>query len=242
MNASKEINLEEKNEVCGISIEEIEQSMQPFWVGQLDFPNVPWQELTEQTVWENHINLLGTIYGLNDNITIIPKGTILFHASDIRDPVGNIPKSEIKPNKPFFFGLDAFIAIWYASETYNRSAYLNVYKLQEDLENVYYIGNNIMDLNPGEIEKCKQEQPCLHPQFGYHSNDQVLEPPVELSLELTLPSQNLEKYKLKYLLAYDIDIHMLQEKKDTTFTSFKATKALRNMIIDCSVRDNDLFT
>ena len=46
------------------------------------------------------------------NKSSLPKGSILFHGSSFIDPVKTINPT----NKPFFFGLDAFISIWYLSE------------------------------------------------------------------------------------------------------------------------------
>mgnify|MGYP000692684568 FL=1 len=236
--SSKEYKMKKKEKDALLLTKKIQKSMQPFWVGKLKFPNVNWKELADEDVWEKHLNLLSTMYKLNDNNTI-PKGTILFHTSKVCDPVGNIPDDKIRPNKPFFFGLDAFISIWYAAETYTKYAYLNVYILEKNLKNVNYIGNDIIGLNPSDLKKCRKVQPCLHPQFGYHSGD--LEPPVELSLELTIPSQHIKQSGLKHLLSYEIDIPMLEENEYSTFDQFKATQALRKIIIDCSQHRSLLF-
>ena len=238
--SSKEVRLTNKEKKAVQLTKKIQKSMQPFWVGKIPFPNVNWKKLIDQRVWEKHLELLSTMYKLNSNNTI-PKGTILFHASKICDPVGNIPEEKIKPNKPFYFGLDAFISIWYAAETYKKYAYLNVYILEKNLKNVNYIGNDITEDHPSDFKQCRKVQPCLHPQFGYHSYRRTLEPPVELSIELTIPSQHIKQSGLKHLLSYEIDIPMLEENEYSTFDQFKATQALRKIIIDCSQHRSLLF-
>ena len=68
-----------------------------------------------------------------------------------------------------------------------RFYFLNVYETTRDLEYVY-LGEGITEVNPLDVPRCL-DVPCLHPQFGYHGN--TLDPPVELSMEFTVPPKVL---------------------------------------------------
>jgi hypothetical protein len=72
---------------------------------------------------------------LYENKSILPKGTLLFHGSSFIDPVKNINPT----NKPFFFGLDAFISIWYISELASK----NKSSLENALQKLKYIENYV---------------------------------------------------------------------------------------------------
>ncbi len=201
-------------------------NLEPFWVGIVPFPDVPKNDLVDEDNWSEHLDLLEKTYspGLKN---VVPKGTILFHGSDIYDPVNNIKK--FRSNKAFFFGLDAYVSIWYAAESYygkGKTAYLNIYKTTKEMKKVNYIGREIMDLNPGEVEECIKTDICIHPQFGYHSNDKVLEPPAELSVELTIPSHLVSKSNLEFIGTYKINLELLKKNEDLTYKEFKATDAL----------------
>lgn len=202
-------------------MEGLEKAMYPFWVGKVAFPDVPASELWSTNTWRPHLDLLNTMYTLGPYNTI-PAGTLLFHASSLRDPL----QTRLRPGKPFFFGLDAFVSIWYAAETYQDQAFLNVYMTTVDFKNVNYLGDEVIEVNPGEVEDCLQDI-CLHPQFGYHADELVLEPPCELSLELTIPSDKLKDAGLILVKIYDIDLEMLKRHKYTTYPEFKAVSAIR---------------
>ena len=133
----------------------IDKHLYPFWYKKLKFPKVSnVKYLTKEVTWTAHLKLARELY---ENKSLLPKGSILFHGSSFIDPVKNIKPS----NKPFFFGLDAFISIWYLSELAwrDRSA------LQTALQKLKYLENYVehdksmkkyADLNRKEaIEKQK---------------------------------------------------------------------------------------
>lgn len=89
--------------------ERIENCLYPFWYNRIQFPKVINKELVDEQIWKRHLQLASNLY---KDKSFLPKGTILFHGSSIINPINDI----IKRDTPFFFGLDAFIAIWYISE------------------------------------------------------------------------------------------------------------------------------
>ena len=88
----------------------INNSLYPLWYNWMEFPKVQNNsELIEDSTWKEHTQLASKLY---KDKSSLPKETILFHGSTVIDPVKNLTLT----NRPFFFGLDAFIAIWYISE------------------------------------------------------------------------------------------------------------------------------
>ena len=88
----------------------LEASYSPFWYNKLSFPLVSDNKnLLEDKTWKNHLDLASELY---KNKSSLSKGTILFHGSPIINPLANLNLTD----KPLFFGLDAFVAIWYLSE------------------------------------------------------------------------------------------------------------------------------
>ena len=88
----------------------IDKKLYPFWYNKIPFPKVSnVKELSKEDTWTTHLELARDLY---QNKSSLPKGSILFHGSSFIDPVKTINPI----NKPFFFGLDAFISIWYLSE------------------------------------------------------------------------------------------------------------------------------
>ena len=85
-----------------------------------------------------------------------------------------------------------------------------------------YLSESISFQNPADISKCS-ENACMHPQFGYHVH--ALEPPVELSIEFTIPANKIGN-KLKLIGVYVIDVFKLNENKNKDFNEFKATDAI----------------
>jgi len=92
------------------TLEKIKNSLLPFWYNKLEFPKVQRnnQFLNEET-WKPQLDLLKGLYSKKSHL---PKGSILFHGSPFINPIKNLRQVD----RPFFFGLDAFIAIWYISE------------------------------------------------------------------------------------------------------------------------------
>lgn len=88
----------------------IDKNLYPFWYNKIPFPKVSnVKELSKEQTWTKHLKLARKLY---QNKSLLPKGSILFHGSSFIDPIKTINPI----NKPFFFGLDAFISIWYLSE------------------------------------------------------------------------------------------------------------------------------
>lgn len=133
----------------------IDKHLYPFWYKKLKFPKVSNVKfLTKEETWTAHLNLARELY---QNKSSLPKGSILFHGSSFIDPVKNIKPT----NKPFFFGLDAFISIWYLSELASRdkSALENALQKLKNMENYVEHDKSMKkyaDLNRKEaIEKQK---------------------------------------------------------------------------------------
>jgi hypothetical protein len=133
----------------------IDKHLYPFWYKKLKFPKVSnVKYLTKEETWTAHLKLARELY---ENKSSLPKGSILFHGSSFIDPVKNINPS----NKPFFFGLDAFISIWYLSELASRdkSALENALQKLKNMENYVEHDKSMKkyaDLNRKEaIEKQK---------------------------------------------------------------------------------------
>ena len=102
-----------------------------------------------------------------------------------------------------------------------RYYYLNIYETQENIP-YEYLADSILDQNPLDEEKCKKIA-CMHPQFGYHLNE--LEPPVELSIEFTIPANQIGN-KVKLIAVYVIDVFKLNENKNKNFNEFKSIDSI----------------
>lgn len=171
-------------------------------------------------------NALNKIMQININPYefTLKKNTILYHYSPHILPFRKIKFDDSTRNGFVFFGLSALISIWYASEIYTRSArrnikkeftaYLNVYRLDKDIK-VKYIEDDISENQEADqnLKICKHH-PCLHPQFAYHSYEQLATKrgPVDLDFELTVPInllQGKQKLNLEPLGVYNIDVEQL---------------------------------
>jgi hypothetical protein len=133
----------------------IYKNLYPFWYNKIPFPEVSnTKDLSKEETWTAHLKLAIKLY---QNKSSLPKGSILFHGSSFIDPVKNINPT----NKPFFFGLDAFISIWYLSElaARNKSALENALQKLKNMENYVEQDKSMKkfaDLNKKEsIEKQK---------------------------------------------------------------------------------------
>jgi hypothetical protein len=198
----------------------------PFWYNKIPFPD-PGEDLFEDSTWYEHLTLADKMYGKKSSL---PKGSILFHGSTLVDPVNTIRIA----NKPyFFFGLDAFISIWYISElvykkpSHERDStpgYLNVYQTLQAIPYEYLPLPHGADDHPDDNEACINIA-CMHPQLGYHIEvNEFL--PIELSIEFTIPINNISN-KLKLIGVYAVDVSKLYDNKDKNFNEFKAIEAVK---------------
>ena len=111
----------------------IDKKLYPFWYNKIPFPKVSnVKELSKEDTWTTHLELARKMY---QNKSSLPKGSILFHGSSFIDPVKTINPI----NKPFFFGLDAFISIWYLSELASKDKSA----LEKALLHLKYIENYV---------------------------------------------------------------------------------------------------
>lgn len=131
---------------------------------------------------------------------------------DVKYFTDMVDQSTIKLNNPYY--------------------YLNIYKLKEDIKCVRIFDVfNEYDGSPSEYmggdnksdERC-EKNPCLHPQFAYHSQKLTLEPPCELSIELTLPPSYFKK--LEFCGGYIIDTTILGANEKSTSENFDPIKSL----------------
>lgn len=102
-----------------------------------------------------------------------------------------------------------------------RYYFLNIYETTEDIQ-YKYLDAGVTEVNPLDVPECA-DTPCLHPQFGYHGH--TLDPPVELSMELTIPTKMITK-AVRFVKALLIDVSILRAQARQTFPSFKATQAI----------------
>ena len=153
----------------------------------------------------------------------LKKNTILYHSSQHILPFHKIKFDSSSKTGFVFFGLSALISIWYASEIYTSAArrekkeftaYLNVYRLDKDIK-VKYVEDDISENQEADqnLPICKHH-PCLHPQFGYHSYEQLVTKrgPVDLDFELTLPIsmlQGRQKLQMEPIGVYNINVEEL---------------------------------
>jgi hypothetical protein len=137
------------------SVSLIDKHLYPFWYNKIPFPKVSnTKDLSKEETWTAHLKLARELYQTK---SALPKGSILFHGSSFIDPLENIKSS----NKPFFFGLDAFISIWYLSELAwrDRSALQTALQKLKNMENYVEQDKSMIkyaDLNKKEsIKKQK---------------------------------------------------------------------------------------
>ena len=213
----------------------IDKFLYPFWYNKIPFPEVPISDLYHDSAWNEHLKLASIMYGEKSSL---PKGSILFHGSTVVDPVNTIKPA----NKSyFFFGLDAFISIWYVSESayveyrksrtasisdgyYNNyNGYLNIYQTLEDIP-YNYLPQIEQSNHPDNNKECENIA-CMHPQLGYHFNEFQNFMPTELSIEFTIPTKNI-KNMLELIGVYKVNVSKLYENTYKNFQEFKALDAV----------------
>ena len=104
----------------------IDKSLYPFWYNKIPFPQISTNnKLIDEKIWAEHLKLASKLY---ENKASLPKKSVLFHGSAYIDPIKDVRST----NKPLFFGLDAFIAIWYISEFASK----NISALEKAIDNL----------------------------------------------------------------------------------------------------------
>jgi len=175
----------------------------------------------------------------------LKKGTYLFHGS----PQYNLQLDRlIKPdaisehlgfNSFIFFGLSAAISLWYTVERFSKQAILNktpgefeaylyVYKLNKDLEFQYIEDDIIYNQESSVFRQFCNKTACLHPQFAYHSIEQLnnARGPVELDWELTIPIKQLDKTNIQLIGKYYIDVLHLLKNSTKNIDQFDPISAI----------------
>ena len=160
----------------------------------------------------------------NNHYLILKKGTILYHTANRILPFHDLDQKESSyPFPSYFFGLSSIISLWYAVEKYTEYKrykekgtlkkvtdflapireinsresppyYLNIYELTEDLKVLYLTDDIGLNQETNIGKPCQNYVPCLHPQYAYHSIEQLYTKrgPAELDWELTIPNRILE--------------------------------------------------
>ena len=239
-------------------------------------------DIRGQSLWKSHLREMKKKLGItnikNNTIFTLPKGTILYHTANRVLPFHNYDHFESSYQYPaYFFGLSSLISLWYSVEKYTEYKrfkeknqleqiylsklknsresppyYLNIYELTEDLRVLYLIDDIGLNQESSVGVKCYNGIPCLHPQYAYHSIEQLYSKrgPVELDFELTIPNHILEKGFLsrrrysknnpfgslgptlyqpsivKPLLVYEIDTKLLLKHSYHNINDFNPLKSI----------------
>ncbi len=164
------------------------------------------------------VNSIQQRYNVAD--AILPVGTRLYRTAFEKDPMDFfVPKKDI-----CYFGLDAWISIWYGLEMWQRIktdshelsynkwfVHMHEYEIQEPISYTYLPDMYINPKNAPYYETCLKE-PCVHPQRIFHGNQGILN---EVGTELTLPYTFPIAKHLKPLKSYKVNLIRLLEMQDT---------------------------
>ena len=198
----------------------------------LDDRDLYW-DTRAQSLWKKHLLLMKQKLDIssikNNTYLTIKKGTILYHTANRILPFHDLDKTESSyPFPSYFFGLSSIISLWYAVEKYTEYKrhqekgkiqrmrldrkihsrekppyYLNMYELTEDLRVLYLTDDIGLNQESSIGMPCQDFVPCLHPQYAYHSIEQLYTKrgPAELDWELTIPNRILQDgflYRRRY--------------------------------------------
>ena len=173
----------------------------------------------------------------------LKKGTYLFHGTpDFTFDLDNLVAPDLLTdfggfNRFIFFGLSAMISLWYTVERFSKQAvqkhssnktpgtfeaYLNVYHLEKDLKIQYIEDNIIYNQEDTLFRSFCNKAPCLHPQYAFHSIEQLnsARGPVDLDWELTIPINILKKNQLRLIAKYEIDVLKLLKHSSKNINQF----------------------
>lgn len=157
----------------------------------------------------------------NTETKVLSKGTTLYRSGFESDPL-DFFKSK---SGLLFFGLDAYISIWYALELWQRLkedrysisstsdwfVYMHEYIVEEPIAYTYLpdISENPRD-NPS-LEICSHSA-CVHPQFIFHGQYGQMK---EIGTELTLPYGSSFLTQIRHVKSYKINLIKLLEMQDS---------------------------
>jgi hypothetical protein len=167
----------------------------------------------------NFIKSIQTKYNKPTDPPVLDVGTKIYRSGLELNPLEFFSKK-----KDFmFFGLDSWIAIWYALELWQQyktnaraipydkwKVYLHEYDVIKPLEYKYLEDIHTNPKDEPYYTICK-ETPCVHPQVILHGIHGIVK---EYGTELTLPYEYPIKEYLKPIKTYEIDIIQLMEMQN----------------------------
>jgi len=177
-----------------------------------DWPSwIPARDRVNKHIAENVLDPYGNL----------PSGTILYHGS--LDPDLQFTKS-----RHTFFGIDAFISIWYTLELRDhlwfpkrqKVGYLYEFELIKPLKEMIFLKK--LCEHPG-FGHWRSDPPKIHPQVVYHG---VPSDPGELGIEVTL---NIIEHpdSLRLRRRYTVDLEKLGANRKKTRYEFDPTSAVK---------------
>ena len=99
---------------------------------------------------------------------------------------------------------------------------MSVYRLEKDLRIQYIEDNIVYNQEDRLFRKFCNKAPCLHPQYAFHSIEQLnnAQGPVELDWELTIPINILKQNQLRPIAKYEIDVLKLLKHSSKNINQF----------------------
>jgi hypothetical protein len=173
---------------------------------------------TSTTVESEFISYIKSLY--NKKPSTLGVGTPIYRTALEKNPM-----EFFSSKKDFvFFGLDAWIAIWYALELWQRYktdrhslsyndwfVYLHEYRVIKPIRYKYLEDLHTNPKDEPYYEICKL-QPCVHPQQILHGNFGIVK---EYGTEVTIPYNFAMKDYLKPVKSYRVNLIKLLEMQDT---------------------------
>ncbi len=164
----------------------------------------------------------------------IPIGTRLYRAAFETDPMDLFSSKK----DFFFFGLDAYIAVWYALEMWqmfkkNRHnipytdwfTSLHEYEVIKPFDYEYLSDITTNPKNDPYYDICV-EHPCVHPQIIMHGEYGTLR---EIGTELTIPYKFPIREYIRPVATYKVNLIKLLEMQDW-LTDWEYPFALKNIL------------
>ena len=94
--------------------------------------------------------------------------------------------------------------------------------MEKDLKIQYIEDNIIYNQEDTLFRSFCNKAPCLHPQYAFHSIEQLnsARGPVDLDWELTIPINILKKNQLRLIAKYEIDVLKLLKHSSKNINQF----------------------